>query len=85
MSDCWRNSVETALGAGICAVQSPRASRCGEHAQALAACICPSPVSQWGQDGLRRPLVTSGNSPSCRMEPFPRACSEVGNDVTNEM
>ena len=64
MSDCWRNSVETALGAGICGVQSPRASRCGEHAQALAACICPSPVSQWGQVRLRRPLATSGSSAS---------------------
>lgn len=46
MIDCWRNSVETALGAGICAVQSPRASRCGEHAQALTARTCPSPAPQ---------------------------------------
>ena len=64
MSDCWRNSVETALGAGICAVQSPRASRCREHTQALAACICLSPVLQWGQVRLRLPPATSGSSAS---------------------
>ena len=40
MSERWRNSAKTALGVGGCGDQLPRASRWGEHAQALTARTC---------------------------------------------
>ena len=41
MSERWRNGAKAALGAGVYRLHLPRASRCGEHTQALAARTCP--------------------------------------------
>ena len=83
MSERWRNGAKAALGAGDCGGQSPRVSRCGEHAQALTACTCPPPVSQWRQVRLRRPLAPGGNTTNSREQPSPGARLVADNDVVS--
>lgn len=50
MSDCWRNSVEVALGAGVCGDQLPRASlsmlkRCGVYLSVTCAAVVDGQIA----------------------------------------